>query len=46
MAKRGEGASYISYDEAVRIILSQRWTQIDSEEVNVSDAIGKISVRL
>ncbi len=44
MAKRGEEASYISYDEAVRIILSQRWTQIDSEEVAVSDAIGKISV--
>ena len=44
MAKSGERASYISYDDALRIILSQHWTPIDSEEVAVSDSIGRISV--
>ncbi len=44
MAKSWEKASYISYDDAVRIILSQRWTPIESEEVAVSDSMGKISV--
>ena len=44
MAKSWEKASYISYDDAVSIILSQRWTPIESEEVAVSDSLGKISV--
>ncbi|MHB1709160.1 MAG: molybdopterin molybdotransferase MoeA [Thermoplasmataceae archaeon] len=44
MAKSGERASYISYDEAIKIILSQRWISIDSEEVAVPGSIGKISV--
>ena len=44
MARSSERGSYVSYGEAMEIILSQNWTPIDSEEADVPDSIGKISV--